>query len=315
MKYHHLTAELIDRQCRAVERLDFELDKEKAEKLVLLTYDLFKLKRPKKIIWLKDIFEKEFARSARSAWSAWSAWSAGSARSARSAWSLEWTALDWDFNWYVFEFEYCLNPDKDKLPNENDRLYLEYSELLMQAKEAGLGYWAEWKNVLYLVPDRICRLNALNQYHSVREASIYWKGGAEFYYLNGVNFPKDLWEKVVSSKMPFEEILAIEDIDQRTQAMRFGDVDKFIEHTKAELLDEYKKYTPELKEVNYKLYKISQGEIFKEDAYYMIYDDPSTFKKYMSGVPSCKTVAEAMSWKGDISPSEWLGLKPLISES
>ena len=82
MDYSQKTQELIDRQCRNVERLDFELDKPLAEELIMKTYDLFNLPRPKKIKWCIDLLDKDFLKSA---WSAWSAWSAGSAGSARSA--------------------------------------------------------------------------------------------------------------------------------------------------------------------------------------------------------------------------------------
>ncbi len=57
MEYSTKTQELIDRQCRNVERLAFKLEKKKAEECLLKTYDLFGLSRPKNIIWLKDIFD------------------------------------------------------------------------------------------------------------------------------------------------------------------------------------------------------------------------------------------------------------------
>lgn len=50
MEYSQKTQDLIDRMCRNVERLDFELKKEEAEELILKTYDLFNLSRPKNII-------------------------------------------------------------------------------------------------------------------------------------------------------------------------------------------------------------------------------------------------------------------------
>lgn len=208
--------------CRIVEREDFVLNKKKAEECLLMTYDLFKLKKPKNIVWRNDIFDKDFnnaassawyarsaisassawyassARSARSAWSAWSAWSArsawyaSSASSARSAWSFRnWIALDYDFDWYVFEFQYCKDPTNDK-PNENDRVYLQYSELLMKAKEYGCGYRVEWNNTLYLVPTPIVRLDRENRYHSLTGPAIFWKDGAKFYYSHGVNIREDI---------------------------------------------------------------------------------------------------------------------------
>ena len=127
--------------CRNVEREDFVLNKKKAEECLLMTYDLFKLKKPKNIVWRNDIFDKDFNNAASSAISAWYASSAGSTSSASSAGSASgarsfrnWIALDYDFDWYVFEFQYCKDPTNDK-PNENDRVYLQYSELLMKAKE------------------------------------------------------------------------------------------------------------------------------------------------------------------------------------
>jgi hypothetical protein len=94
--------------------------------------------------------------------------------------------LDYDFDWYVFEFEYCQNPDSDKLPNENDKIYLEYCELLMQAKEAGLGYRVEWEDTLYLAPTPLVTINSRNQFHNDSAPAIRWKGGREFYFFNGV---------------------------------------------------------------------------------------------------------------------------------
>ncbi|HLB52218.1 MAG TPA: hypothetical protein VJK48_00725, partial [Chlamydiales bacterium] len=72
--YSQKTADLIERMCRNAERKDFVLDKKKAEECLLKTYDLFGLKRPKKIAWYTDIFEKEFDDAARSAGAAWAAW-------------------------------------------------------------------------------------------------------------------------------------------------------------------------------------------------------------------------------------------------
>src|SRR3990167_4689006 len=133
--YSQATEALIDRMCRNVERKDFVLNKEMAEECILKTYDLFNLKRPSNVVWFKDIFDEKWGKicdlawsagsvrsagsagSAGSAWSARSAWaarSAGSAGSARPVWSAR-SALDYDFDWFIFEFEYCQNQSKDNL--------------------------------------------------------------------------------------------------------------------------------------------------------------------------------------------------------
>jgi hypothetical protein len=132
-----------------------------------------------------------------------------------------------------------------------------------------------------------------------------------------VLFPENLWQQVVSGKMPFQEILAIVDTDQRTQAMRFGNVQDFIEHSKAKQLDYHEKERLDGTKVRYWLYKFPKGEIFTQDAYYAVYDDlvPGSDKQYMSGVEPCKTVAEAFAWKFSdkdyqLTPSEWEALCP-----
>jgi len=131
--------------------------------------------------------------------------------------------LDYDFDWFTFSFQY--KEDQTDSPiNENDIKYLEYCELLMQAKEAGVGYRVEWEDTLYLVPNPIVRLNEDTPpaYHSDQLPAIAWVGGEELYYLDGVNLPKKMWKKIVSKKMSFSEIMKIEISDQRTVALKYN---------------------------------------------------------------------------------------------
>ena len=61
--------------------------------------------------------------------------------------------------------------------------------------------------------------------------------------------------------------------------------------------------------------EISKGDIFTQDAYYVLYDCPSTYRKYMSGVEPCQAVSEAMGWKHYIDPELWKRSVPLLNES
>ena len=348
MDFSKKTKELIERQRRCGVRADFTLNKAKAEELILKTYDLFNLPRPVSVQWCVDIFEPVFqnsasgassariarsvlsassariARIARSGWSVLSASSALSALSASSAWSAR-SALDYDFDWYIFAFEYSQNPDQGLLPNENDAKYLAYCELLMEAKEAGLGYCIEWQGTLYLVPTPLVRWNNLNQPHSEVLPAIEWKRGTKFFYLNGVNFPEELWRKVVSRQMPLQDILAIKDIDQRRQAMKYGDWDEFVQFAGAEKIDEYLKFNTQAEPVIHQLWRFPYQEneekrIFSKEVYFARYQDRTTGEWHAKGVPECKTIAEAMAWgmsddAHSISPEEWKQLKIGINES
>jgi len=350
MEISQSTKKLIERMCANVERLDFVLDKKKAEECALRTYDLFNLSRPRKIVWCVDILDEVFARSARSvgsarsalsalsagsAWSAWSALGAGSAGSALGAWSARsvgsarsaGSALDYDFDWFVIENEYCSNREDNPgdEPDENDKKYLEYSELLMQAKEYGLGYWVELEDTLYLVPTPLVRIDSMNRYHSDELPAIRWKNGMEVYFLHGVKFEKELWEKVVSRKMQFADILAIEDIDQRRQAIKYGDWNEFVKYQNAQKIDEFVKFDVQGRMINYELWKFPYQEnederIFSKEVYFTRYLCPSVREWHISGVPEFKTCAEAMAWKMSndqfsISPEEWKELKPLFNEA
>ena len=132
--------------------------------------------------------------------------------------------MDYDFNWFIFSYEYEQNPDKDFLPNNNDTIYLKYCELLISALEAGLGYRIEYNDTLYLVPTPVVRLNKDTppQYHSDQLPAIEWIGGAKIYFLDGVKFEKDLWNKIVSKEMSLSEIMKIEISDQRTIALKYN---------------------------------------------------------------------------------------------
>ena len=189
------------------------------------------------------------------------------------------------------------------------------------------------KNISFLIPyDGIVFISETPQkiswnngrLHSVTEPAVKYDGDYGLYAINGVTFPRDLFEKLTQKKMSFKEILALVDVDQRNQAMRFvGDKerDKFLEHVKAEVIDEYTKTTLKGNPVYYKLYKIPKGEIFSEDIKAMWYTCPSTGMSNFSGVPKeMEKVDEAMSWKGSddkhiISSKDWRDCLSLVDEA
>lgn len=58
--------------------------------------------------------------------------------------------------------------------------------------------------------------------HSDQLPAVEWEENTGLYYLDGVNFKKELWEKVVSKTMSLSEILKIEISDQRTVALKYN---------------------------------------------------------------------------------------------
>jgi len=210
-------------------------------------------------------------------------------------------------HWYVhllFFYEANLLPE-----NRYARTLREYIDNVIDA-------WAciYFERVAIVSRKPTVYMNDAGRLHHDKLPAVEFPDGYAQHYLNGVYFPRELWERVTSGSMPFDEILAIEDTDQRTQAMLYADVDKFIAHAKGELLDEYEKIAVDGSVVNYKLYRFPRGDIFTEDAYYCLFTCPSTGKKHMEGVEVSKTVPEAMAWAEDITEEEWKARVPLVHE-
>jgi hypothetical protein len=349
LPYSQETQDLIDRICRDVERENFELDKKNGAECILKTYDLFGLRRPKKVVWFKDIFDKKWIESARNAWNAWSArnaWNAGSAwsarsarsagstrsagnarnawnarstwstRSARSAWSIgsagsAWSAggawstgstwstrsaIDYDFDWYIFEFEYCKNPI-DNPPNENDKKYLDYCELLIQAKEYGVGYRIEWKDVLYLVPIPLIKIDERNRFHSLIMPAIQWKEGAKLYFIHGVRVN----EKII--KTP--ELLTIDDWknEKNLEVRRIIQerMPDFVTKLHAKEIESFRDYT---------LYEVDISPDPEKIAKYLKMKDNSTARIYYLRVPpKFNNIPDALAWTWGLTKEEY---KPLI---
>jgi hypothetical protein len=187
--------------------------------------------------------------------------------------------LDYDFDWYVAEHEYIQNPDADRLPNDNDHKYLAYSELLMQAKEAGAGYRVEWEDILYIVPTPIVRLDNNTRFHSETGPAIFWKDGWEGYYLKSENFDEDLWRKIVNKTAVLDEVMQITDVDKREIAFSMLGAEEMLKGLNAQLVHTGKKDGT-------RLYKCENFKDTGETRYLMVMDDPGTPRQFVEGVPA-----------------------------
>jgi hypothetical protein len=215
----------------------------------------------------------------------------------------------WGVAFVNFFFDVC----KLKLAKD----IMERAEAYRKVCESVNYIWPNTDFIMICARPKAIHRNVRGQLHNPRGKSIEYPDGWGLYHLNGVGFPEDLFKKVTSGTMPFKDILAIVDTDQRTQAMRFGDVAEFVKHEKGELLDETTKNRLDGTVITYSLYKFPKGKVFTEDAYYMVYDDlvPGSTKQYMSGVMKSSTVADAMAWKFSsddytLTASQWLNLTP-----
>jgi hypothetical protein len=131
-------------------RNKYVFNKGKIEKTVKEIYKVAELECPK-IEWCIDITDEKFldaagaARVAGAAGAVWAAGAAGAAGAVGVAWA---ASIDYDFDYFVQEFEF-LQHEKG---NKNDTKALKLYNLFFKAKKEGLGYFAENDGVLYICP-------------------------------------------------------------------------------------------------------------------------------------------------------------------
>ena len=170
--------------------------------------------------------------------------------------------------------------------------------------------WCNRDFVMVCARPKHIHRNIVGRLHSDREQAIEYPDGYGLYMLNGVRFDEELWKKVVSRKMPFDEILKIVDVDQRKQAMKYANVWDFVQYAKGKELDTHTKVgAKDGRKIRYWLYEFpADRDQFPNGAKYMIYEDSmlGAAEIHMQGVPlEVTTVPEAMGWKQWITAKQW----------
>ena len=108
----------------------------------------------------------------------------------------------------------------------------------------------------------------------------YASGGQDdLYFLNGVRFEKEWWDKIVNDKMSPEEIFAIDNLEHRRIAYEYMDKAKMKSLKDYKVLDEVKDdgYGNPMKIVSFKVKKVD------EPLKYLNCFCPSTKREYFIG--------------------------------
>ena len=158
---------------------------------------------------------------------------------------------------------------------------------LTACKNGLFRYWIMDDEIVAMIKPQIRHLNGI--LHSEFQPAVEWKD-EKYWFLNGVKFKRDLWQKIVDKMMKFDEIIKIQDVDKRTIAYKYCDIKELLKGAKAELI------CPMTERGN-ELYKVPKGEIFNEDEYCLYYFCPSSGREYLKWVEPQK--AKEVNYNAD----------------
>jgi hypothetical protein len=200
---------------------------------------------------------------------------------------------------YFFSFLES-NIDIDK--NYQTKQSYEIFRILWELFRNGVFQYKFVKNkiIVLTLPQMIFKNNRL---HSETEPAIKWQK-TKLYFLHGVRFDEYLWKKVTKRKLKLKDILDIENIEQRMVALRMMDAEKLLKEAKAELIDKSSKGN--------ELYVVE--DIFRQPAYFLKYQCPSTGRVYISGIKpqvaeTSKNADVCMAWKLGINPEDYQNIR------
>lgn len=136
--------------------------------------------------------------------------------------------------------------------------------------------------------------------HSTERAAISWSDGFELYFLEGVRFPRELWQKVVTKSASAVDIMMLENTEQRRVALFYNGMESFVQEQGKPI-----SYGSRNNAVLYLL----EG-VLDEPMYWVSYDCPTTGRKYVSPVdPEVGVLANADLWmatKGGLDLQSYL---------
>jgi hypothetical protein len=212
-------------------------------------------------------------------------------------WSELWSMVFeyYENNWILFINEFY--PNLKVLQKNKNKI-----EAIRKIVEAGNAYIWISKTKLYILPFPEVHLNERKQLHNLNSYALKWLD-KETYWIDGVKFDKDLWEKVVQKQLSAIEILKLRNQEQKIVALKIYGWDRILSELKPEILD--------------KKGLLINGEILEHEVLEVRYGDwigrflkyvcPSTHKEGLLRVDhrtdETKTVEGARAW----------GFKPILT--
>ena len=154
------------------------------------------------------------------------------------------------------------------------------------------------------LPKELYRDKENRLHNDTGKPAISWSDGYEIYFLHGVSFDKELYRKVIDRKLTGEEIMSIQNIEQRMIALKYADSEIMLNSLNGKMINKSDRGN--------ELWLIEDFQSFPK-AYFLRYTCPSTGRIYVSGVDpdfaEGKTADECMAWKFRLTLQNYIEMK------
>ncbi|MBI5698534.1 MAG: hypothetical protein HZC29_08685, partial [Thaumarchaeota archaeon] len=136
--------------------------------------------------------------------------------------------------------------------------------------------------------------------HSLDKPSFEWKNDTCYYHIDGVFFRKEMWEKITKQQITAEEVVKIENQDQRMVALKYYGTERLLKDFDAKLIDESKRGN--------KLYEVS-NLIPNEKVKLLVYSfvtktgETKTYTDFI--LEKFKQADNGMAWKHNMTAPQY----------
>jgi len=191
---------------------------------------------------------------------------------------------DYNFytSYYLYEWAGIYNYGKYIGVEFNGKLLKKFFDILLN-----LPICVFVGNAVFVVEKPQC-LWVNGELSSQTKPAIGWKDGTGFYFLDGIRFEKDLWQKIVGKTLPAKEAFKLENSEQRLVALKYLGAAKMIAELGGETFakDQY----GELIRLNKMKDTVGDPYVF-----YKALDPSEGEDVYIRVAPDVKTPQEAMT--------------------
>ncbi|MDE1834920.1 MAG: hypothetical protein KGH64_06305, partial [Candidatus Micrarchaeota archaeon] len=176
---------------------------------------------------------------------------------------------------------------------------------------AKAGIWTStfFENMVFVctLPTKIIK-NERGRLHSLKEPAVQWKNGEEYFFINGVNFKKELWLRVSNKEITAKEAIQLENAEQRRAVIEIIGSEIILREMNAKLIEKVQIKIKD-KQRSYELYEVEGlNDDERNPARYVKVPDFSTDRDYFLRVPyqeatrSCKG---AVAWTFGIEEKDY----------